>query len=61
MYINAIEFRSISLFNSGMKMRYDKVTYSTFIDRYYMDHDLKLKELEYETYLQEIDSIHASS
>jgi hypothetical protein len=49
------------LFNSGMKMRYDKVTYSTFIDRYYMDHDLKLKELEYETYLQEIDSIHASS
>ena len=43
MYVNAIEFRSILFEIIGMKMRYDKVTYSTFIDRYYMDHDLTLR------------------
>lgn len=40
-----------------MKFRYDKVTYSTFIDRYYLDHSLSLREIDYEQYLQEMDEL----
>lgn len=40
-----------------MKHRYDRVTYSNFIDRYYLDHELKLREHGYEEYLQEMDQL----
>lgn len=50
MYINAIEFRR-------MRMRYDRVTYSTFIDRYYIDHNLTLREVEYDRYLAQLDEL----
>ena len=38
-------------------MRYDRVTYSTFIDRYYIDHDLSLREVEYDRYLAQLDEL----
>ena len=40
-----------------MRMRYDRVTYSTFIDRYYIDHDLSLREVEYDRYLAQLDEL----
>ena len=40
-----------------MRMRYDRVTYSTFIDRYYIDHNLTLREVEYDRYLAQLDEL----
>lgn len=38
-----------------MKSRYDKITYATFIDSYYEKNDLKVKNIDYEDYLKEMD------
>lgn len=40
-----------------MRFRYDRVTYSTFVDRYYLDHSLILKEIDYEQYLDQMDQL----
>ena len=43
-----------------MKNRYDRVTYPAFVDKYYSDHEMTLKEIEYDQYLEEMDKLEIS-
>lgn len=43
-----------------MKSRYDKFTYAAFIDSYYENNQLRIRNVDYETYLTEMDQLEAA-
>jgi hypothetical protein len=44
-------------YDAEFKNRYDKATYSSFIDKYYTEHNLQLRDIDYEQYVMEMDGL----
>lgn len=39
------------------KHRYDRVTYPSFVDKFYQDNEYEVEPMEYEDYLEKLDNL----
>lgn len=43
-----------------MKSRYDRITYAAFIDSYYEKNELRVRNIDYEVYMKDMDELERS-